>query len=118
MLHLNSPRTPHLQSLGPTYRAAPNRHVRSESIYSRYTAWEANILPSSDFAKQNQLIEQFGAFIPWLVINRGPLSALIHPNTDDALRDHSQRATWMGERLPLNLGPLKPLKEQKSKNGT
>lgn len=38
--------------------------------------------------------EQFGAFVPWLVINRGPLSALIHPNTDDELRDHTQRATW------------------------
>lgn len=25
---------------------------------------------------------QFGAFVPWLVINRGPLSALIHPNTE------------------------------------
>ena len=37
---------------------------------------------------------QFGAFIPWLVINRGPLSALIHPNTGAALRDHTQLATW------------------------
>lgn len=46
--------------------------------------------------------EQFGAFIPWLVINRGPLSALIHPNTGDDERDHTQRATWMGTPLPLN----------------
>jgi aromatic ring-cleaving dioxygenase len=58
---------------------------------------------------------QFGAFIPWLVINRGPLSALIHPNSvnpetgehDEAERDHTQRATWMGERLPLNVGLFK-----------
>jgi aromatic ring-cleaving dioxygenase len=47
--------------------------------------------------------EQFGAFIPWLVVNRGPLSALVHPNTDDEERDHTQRATWMGAPLPLNL---------------
>lgn len=55
--------------------------------------------------------EQFGAFIPWLVINRGPLSALIHPNTEaengeekgDEERDHTQRAIWMGQPLPLNL---------------
>lgn len=26
---------------------------------------------------------QFGAFVAWLVINRGPLNALVHPNTDD-----------------------------------
>jgi aromatic ring-cleaving dioxygenase len=53
---------------------------------------------------------QFGAFISWLVINRGPLSALIHPNCvpvngekADPERDHTQRATWMGDRLPLDL---------------
>lgn len=51
--------------------------------------------------------EQFGAFIPWLVINRGPLSALIHPNTDDEVRDHTQRATWMGQPVPLMLRRLR-----------
>jgi aromatic ring-cleaving dioxygenase len=58
---------------------------------------------------------QFGAFIPWLVINRGPLSALIHPNTvnletgehEEEERDHTQRATWMGDRLPLDLSLFK-----------
>jgi len=55
---------------------------------------------------------QFGAFIPWLVINRGPLSALVHPNTGDAERDHTQRATWMGEKLPLDLSLFKKIKEQ------
>jgi aromatic ring-cleaving dioxygenase len=54
--------------------------------------------------------QQFGAFIPWLVINRGPLSVLIHPNTVDDKgeeideeRNHTQRATWMGERIPLDM---------------
>lgn len=53
---------------------------------------------------------QFGAFVPWLVIWRGPLSALIHPNTteegyeaDVELRNHTQRATWMGENVPLDV---------------
>ena len=56
---------------------------------------------------------QFGAFIPWLAIYRGPLSALIHPNTDEEgeggshmdveRRNHTQRAIWMGERIPLDL---------------
>lgn len=54
---------------------------------------------------------QFGAFIPWLTAHRGPLSVLVHPNTEPGegetkteaeLRDHSERAIWMGERLPLN----------------
>ncbi|KAI1102862.1 DOPA-like domain-containing protein [Jackrogersella minutella] len=56
---------------------------------------------------------QFGAFIAWLAIYRGPLSALIHPNTvedgeglpfeDVEYRNHSQRAIWMGEKIPLDL---------------
>ena len=55
---------------------------------------------------------QFGAFISWLAIWRGPLLVLIHPNTIEPgvdrdvseLRDHTERATWMGERLPLDVG--------------
>lgn len=56
---------------------------------------------------------QFGAFIPWLVIWRGPLSALVHPNTvaagpgalesEEELRNHTQRATWLGDKVPLDL---------------
>lgn len=53
---------------------------------------------------------QFGALIPWLVIWRGPLSVLVHPNTDEPglpsendLRNHTARATWMGEKVPLDL---------------
>ena len=50
---------------------------------------------------------QFGAFVSWLVINRGPLSALVHPNTGDDVRDHTQRATWMGREVPLSLRGLR-----------
>ncbi|EGC41669.1 conserved hypothetical protein [Histoplasma capsulatum var. duboisii H88] len=58
---------------------------------------------------------QFGAFVPWLIINRGPLSALIHPNTGDEReeeRNHTQRATWMGERIPLDLRVFKLMREK------
>ncbi|KAH7409960.1 DOPA-like domain-containing protein [Phaeosphaeria sp. MPI-PUGE-AT-0046c] len=70
-----------------------------------YRVWEMAIGPHPLAMFEVNLFtpEQFGAFVPWLVINRGPLSALIHPNTDDELRDHTQRATWMGQPLPLNL---------------
>jgi len=57
---------------------------------------------------------QFGAFIPWLVINRGPLSALLHPNTGDDIRDHSQRATWLGQPFPLQIGLLRRLLEKRA----
>lgn len=58
---------------------------------------------------------QFGAFIPWLVVNRGPLSALVHPNTinpvtgehDQERRDHTERATWIGEKVILDASILR-----------
>jgi aromatic ring-cleaving dioxygenase len=58
---------------------------------------------------------QFGAFVPWLVINRGPLSALIHPNTveTEGERNHTQRATWLGDRIPLDLRLFKLLKQKR-----
>jgi aromatic ring-cleaving dioxygenase len=60
---------------------------------------------------------QFGAFVPWLVINRGPLSALIHPNTvqGEDERNHTQRATWLGDRLPLDLRVFKLMQEKEKK---
>ena len=82
-----------------------------------YRLWDKPIGPHTMAMFEVNIFspEQFGAFIPWLVINRGPLSALLHPNTDDGdeLRSHSQRATWLGEKVPLDLSPLKKMQEKK-----
>ncbi|PIG83725.1 hypothetical protein AARAC_007564 [Aspergillus arachidicola] len=61
---------------------------------------------------------QFGAFIPWLIINRGPLSALLHPNTveEEEERNHTQRATWLGDKIPLDLRVFKLMKQAEKKN--
>lgn len=71
-----------------------------------YTFWDRPVGPHvlSMFEVNVHTPVQFGAFVPWLAIHRGALSVLIHPNTvdkDEELRNHTQRAIWMGERLPL-----------------
>ncbi|KAL6713456.1 hypothetical protein ACLMJK_008921 [Lecanora helva] len=58
---------------------------------------------------------QFGAFVPWLVVNRGPLSALVHPNTGDDERDHTTNATWIGKKLPLDVGLFRIVREAEAK---
>ncbi|KAI0846118.1 DOPA-like domain-containing protein [Daldinia vernicosa] len=75
-----------------------------------YRLWDKPIGPHPVAMFEVNLFSpaQFGAFIPWLAIYRGPLSVLIHPNTVEdeegvERRNHSQRAIWMGERLPLDL---------------
>jgi len=83
-----------------------------------YTFWDKPIGPHPIAMFEVNLFTpaQFGAFVSWLTIWRGPLSALIHPNTTEdqedpsidmaavERRNHSQRATWMGEKVPLDFG--------------
>jgi hypothetical protein len=45
----------------------------------------------------------FAELVPWLMLNRGPLDLLIHPETGDDLADHRDHAMWLGEKLPLRL---------------
>lgn len=80
-----------------------------------YRFWEKPVGPHPYAMFEVNLFTpaQFGAFIPWLVIWRGPLSALVHPNTvadgpgalesEEELRNHTQRATWLGDKVPLDL---------------
>jgi aromatic ring-cleaving dioxygenase len=52
-------------------------------------------------------IEAFARLVPWLMLNRGELVVLVHPNTDDAYADHAHHALWLGETLPLRFDILK-----------
>lgn len=46
-------------------------------------------------------LEVFGAVVPWLMVNRAGLSVLVHPQTGDALADHTTHALWLGLPLPI-----------------
>lgn len=50
---------------------------------------------------------QLGALFNWLMANRGPCSVLIHPNTGEDANDHTERATWMGEKISLDVDLLR-----------
>jgi len=88
-----------------------------------YRFWEEPIGPHPVAMFEVNLFTpaQFGAFIPWLVIHRGPLSALVHPNTidvatgehQDEYRDHTQRATWLGNPIALDLGMFHEFRRKK-----
>jgi DOPA 4,5-dioxygenase len=45
----------------------------------------------------------FGAVLPWLALNRAGLIVFVHPETGDALKDHTEHALWMGEIRELDL---------------
>lgn len=52
-------------------------------------------------------VEQFGAVVPWLMLNRSRLDILVHPNTGDDVADHTNHALWLGDKLPLNIEVLR-----------
>ncbi|CAK9783541.1 hypothetical protein CC85DRAFT_265328 [Cutaneotrichosporon oleaginosum] len=61
---------------------------------------------------------QLGALFTWLMANRGPCSVLIHPNTGDDVGDHTERATWMGERVPLDVDLLRAVDAMRAQEGS
>lgn len=45
----------------------------------------------------------FADVVGWLSTHHGSLDVFIHPNTGDALRDHRDRALWIGHSHRLKL---------------
>ena len=54
-------------------------------------------------------VEEFPKLVPWLMLNRGVLSILVHPRTDDEVADHERLPLWLGRQLPLNIEMLRAI---------
>ncbi|KAA1470295.1 hypothetical protein DENSPDRAFT_817848 [Dentipellis sp. KUC8613] len=50
---------------------------------------------------------QTGTLFSWLTVWRGPCSVLVHPNTGDALKDHTELNSWIGKPLVLKTDMFK-----------
>ena len=47
--------------------------------------------------------DKFADVVSWLALNRDGLIVLIHPETGDALTDHTDHAMWMAAVRPLDV---------------
>jgi aromatic ring-cleaving dioxygenase len=52
-------------------------------------------------------VAEFPRLVPWLMLNRGPLSVLVHPQAENAYDDHTAHALWLGAPLPLRVEVLR-----------
>lgn len=55
---------------------------------------------------------EFARIVPWLMLNRGGLTILVHPNSGDGYGDHAEHALWLGAKLELRLDILRRLLNQ------
>ncbi len=65
---------------------------------------ERPVGPHPDWSCQLTVpVEEIGAVLGWLALNRDGLVVFMHPETGDALADHARHAIWMGAVRPLDL---------------
>lgn len=49
----------------------------------------------------------FAQIAPFLMLNHGPLTIFLHPETGDDLADHAEHAAWIGRQRDLRLDQFK-----------
>lgn len=65
---------------------------------------ERPVGPHPDWSCQLTVaVEDIGAVLGWLALNRNGLVVFTHPETGDELADHANHAIWMGAVRPLDL---------------
>ena len=76
-----------------------------QAVYGRWHDAPVGPHPSAMF-QVAFATELFASLVPWLIVNRGPLTIFLHPETGYPRADHSKHAVWMGQQQAIKLDKL------------
>ncbi|EGN96801.1 hypothetical protein SERLA73DRAFT_184963 [Serpula lacrymans var. lacrymans S7.3] len=104
----------HMQNIASDAKFAKELHekiIKEFPELRTYPFWDKPVgpHPTAMFEVDTFNPHQTGALFSWLVVNRGPCSVLVHPNTGNPLKDHTELATWIGKQWPLDAEMLKSI---------
>ncbi len=80
-------------------KAARLRRKMSKMFSVKIGPWRHGVYgphPCSNFQVAFEP-KDFGAFVPWLTLNRNGLDVLVHPSTGQLVADHVEHAMWLGK---------------------
>ncbi|WP_292952828.1 MULTISPECIES: DOPA 4,5-dioxygenase family protein [unclassified Neptuniibacter] len=89
-----------------TYVQAENLCLEAEKLFpiKRGRFHKKNVGPHPCWSCQLAFeASEFPTLIPWLNFHRKGLNVLIHPVTDDDLKDHQDYTMWLGQSFTLDL---------------
>ncbi|MDB5650923.1 MAG: 4,5-dioxygenase [Hyphomicrobiales bacterium] len=97
-----------------TRSVAEELRTRMEELFpaGRYGRWHDKPVgphPSAMFQVAFDT-DLFATMVPWLMLNHGPLTIFVHPETGDDLTDHAEHAVWIGRQQVLKLDQFMPHK--------
>ncbi len=100
-------------------RAARVRQALGASFQVRLGRWHEKLVGPHPKAMYQVAFrpDEFAKVVPWLMLNREGLDVLVHPETGDDVADHTLHALWLGEKLELDIGALRPTSRSESRRG-